>query len=416
MGPNIGEIMAINKNDYINKVDVGLKADKTFTHYFYRFKLEGKEYAKTFDISNSDWDKKTKKEKAKQYALKYKEDTLYNSLHISSEFDINSTLNDVANEYFKNVCSDSIWDTDREASYKLYLSPVLGKKKIKDITLNNINTIRLGMEKKGHSEQTKNGCSPRTIKKVLIQTLKPIMQYAIDNNIIAKHPKIELSKHHTKANAPIKKIVKNGGVKLASLNTTICTIYSDDGFYRALFLFALFGRRWNEIRTLQWSDIDLLDGTYTIQAKNNKINEEQTYELPELIREALGAIKDNNKGLVFKSPVTGKELYSPKKQLVNIKKHLEKDDNDLIPIPELTMHYFRHILVSAMGEIGTATTVLSASLGHTNLKTVNQFYLSANHTKGSKVANQTIKEITNMSVNNSLNKNVLSLDDNKGTK
>ena len=51
------------------------------------------------------------------------------------------------------------------------------------------------------------------------------------------------------------------------------------------------------------------------------------------------------------------------------------------------MHYFRHILVSAMGEVGVPTTILSASLGHTNLDTVNTFYLSANHTNSSKVVN-----------------------------
>ena len=50
-----------------------------------------------------------------------------------------------------------------------------------------------------------------------------------------------------------------------------------------------------------------------------------------------------------------------------------------------------------MGEMGTATTILSASLGHTNLDTVNQFYLSANHTKGSKVTNDKIKQITQQS-------------------
>jgi hypothetical protein len=57
------------------------------------------------------------------------------------------------------------------------------------------------------------------------------------------------------------------------------------------------------------------------------------------------------------------------------------------------MHYFRHILVSAMGEMGVAGTVLSASLGHTNLDTVNQFYLSANHLKGSQTANKSIEGI-----------------------
>ena len=57
------------------------------------------------------------------------------------------------------------------------------------------------------------------------------------------------------------------------------------------------------------------------------------------------------------------------------------------------MHYFRHILVSAMGETGTANTVLSASLGHTSLQTVNDYYLSANHTKASAQANQAITKL-----------------------
>ncbi len=53
-----------------------------------------------------------------------------------------------------------------------------------------------------------------------------------------------------------------------------------------------------------------------------------------------------------------------------------------------------------MGEMGTATTILSASLGHTNLDTVNNFYLSANHTKASSEANDIIKTITTNAGNN----------------
>ncbi|MCF6173053.1 MAG: hypothetical protein L3J44_04630 [Campylobacteraceae bacterium] len=55
----------------------------------------------------------------------------------------------------------------------------------------------------------------------------------------------------------------------------------------------------------------------------------------------MNEIKDDKKGLVFKSPITGKELYAPKCQLRHIK--------EKVNIPELTMHYFRHILVSATG-------------------------------------------------------------------
>ena len=64
-----------------------------------------------------------------------------------------------------------------------------------------------------------------------------------------------------------------------------------------------------------------------------------------------------------------------------------------IHMPKFTMHYFRHILVSAMGEMGTANTILSASLGHTNLNTVNDYYLSANHTKASAEANKTLDKL-----------------------
>ena len=47
-----------------------------------------------------------------------------------------------------------------------------------------------------------------------------------------------------------------------------------------------------------------------------------------------------------------------------------------------------------MGEVGVASSILSASLGHTDLDTVNKFYLSENHKNASKIANETIEKIT----------------------
>lgn len=163
-------------------------------------------------------------------------------------------------------------------------------------------------------------------------------------------------------------------------------LYYDNPLYRALFLFALYGRRWGEIKTLEWKDINFLKQLYTIRAENNKIGEEQIFELPLPIEEALLQIVDDKKGLVFKSPITGRILSTPKKQLNKIKEPTD--------IQELTMHYFRHLLVSAIGEVGTASTILSASLEQTNLNTVHQFYLSANHAKASQITNKTIQEIT----------------------
>lgn len=374
--------MAIDLKEFPNDVDVGLKANKDFTKFLYRFKIDGITKRGIIDYSSKDWDKRTKVSNAKTELEKKRK----NETGIKASFTENSPLNVVADIYFETVCNGKAdWTNERLNAYNLYCRKGIGKKKIKDIKILDIDRLRKEMETKGHSKQTANGCSPRTIKKVLMQSLKPVLQYAIDNKVISDMPKINIPKQNRQ-----KKIVSDAGTKLALLYKTIFALYEDDAFYRALFLFALYGRRWNEIRTLKWTDINFLDNTYTIRADNNKINIDQTYDLPTPIAEALSHIKSHS-GLVFESPITNKELFTPKKQLAKIKETSQ--------IKELTMHYFRHILVSAMGESGIATTVLSASLGHTNLDTVNQFYLSANHKKSSATANKAIESITNCQTN-----------------
>lgn len=369
--------MAVDRAQFTEAIEKGLKADPSHTKFYINFKLEGKIKQRVIDYSNKDWDKRTRIAKAKAELLAEKN----KQINTGVNFTENSRLNEVADIYFEKSCEVSKWTDERKDAYKLYINNSIGKKRIKDIRQVDIDSLRKSMELKGHSEQTKNGCSPRTIKKVLIQILKPIMQYALDNKVLSDLPNIKAPKQNRQ-----KKIVEDAGTKLATLFKTIMTTYVNEPFYRALFLFALYGRRWNEIRTLQWSDVNFLTSRYTIRAENNKIGQNQTYELSAPIAEALSCMNDDRSGLVFKSPVTGTELYPPKKQLTKIK--------DTAKIPELTMHYFRHILVSAMGEAGTATTILSASLGHTNLDTVNNFYLSANHTKASQEANKAIAALT----------------------
>ena len=369
--------MAIDMSEFTDDVEAGLKANKNFTRFFYRFKADGTTKRRILDYSNKDWDKRTRIAKAKADLAAEKN----KQVNTGVNFTENSRLNDVADLYFEKSCEVSKWTDERKDAYNLYCKNSIGKKRIKDVRQVDVDSLRKSMELKGHSKQTINGCSPRTIKKVLIQILKPIMQYAIDNKVLSDLPNIKAPKQTRQ-----KKLVEDAGTKLATLFKSIMTIYADEPFYRALFLFALYGRRWNEIRTLQWSDVNFLTSRYTIRAENNKIGQNQTYELSAPIAEALSHIKDEHTGLVFKSPVTGEELYPPKKQLAKLKASAG--------IENLTMHYFRHILVSAMGEAGTATTILSASLGHTNLDTVNNFYLSANHTKASQEANRAIEKLT----------------------
>lgn len=55
---------------------------------------------------------------------------------------------------------------------------------------------------------------------------------------------------------------------------------------------------------------------------------------------------------------------------------------------ELTMHYFRLILVSALGSAGVPAQVLSASLGHKHGGTVTSYYQTVDHLSHSQSANQ----------------------------
>ncbi len=369
--------MAVNRQQFTKVVDSGIKADKDFNKFYINFKLDGKITQRTIDYSAKSWDKRTKIMQIKK-ELQSLKDKLIDQ---SPNFRDTSPLNIVAEFYFENACSSNLkWKKDKIRLYNVYFSKSLGKKRIRDIRTSHIDVIRKQMETKGFTKQTENGCSPRTIKLILITILKPILQYAVDNKAIDSLPIIGVPKQNRK-----KKVVSDAKNKLSILYKTIMTLYKDDSFYKAIFLFALFGRRFNEIATLEWQDIDILNNTYTIKANNNKIKEEQTYELPGQIAHALQDLKTDSI-LVFPSPMTGRKISTPKRQLTKLRQ--------ATGIKELTMHYFRHILVSAMGEIGVAGTVLSASLGHTNLATVNDFYLSANHTKSSKIANMAIESIT----------------------
>jgi integrase len=238
------------------------------------------------------------------------------------------------------------------------------------------------MRKGGKTKQNEVGNSHRNIVKCLRQVLKPILTYAMVNGAIDRLPPIEIPKKET----AVKKFVEKPIDKLKKLYDTIMELYKDEPFYRALFLFALFGRRWNEIRTLEWQHINFDENSYTIIAEHNKIGIDQYYDIPLVLREALLDIQDTDNSIVFASPLTGKELSSPRWQLDRIKK--------ATGIEKLTMHYFRHILVSALGSAGVPAQVLSASLGHQHSGTVTSYYQTVDHLSHSQSANEGVLELT----------------------
>ncbi|WP_323644962.1 hypothetical protein [Aliarcobacter butzleri] len=120
--------MAIKKSEYINKVDTGLKADKTHTYFYFRIKSNDKEYVKLFDFADKNWDVKTKKEKAKTFALSYKDSIL----NPKTELDTNIKLDTFAEMHFDKL-ENTTWTTTKKKHYYNYISKALGNKKVVDI-------------------------------------------------------------------------------------------------------------------------------------------------------------------------------------------------------------------------------------------------------------------------------------------
>ena len=65
--------MAVDRKIFTEDVDVGLKANKEFTKFYLNCKIDGKTKQKIFDYSNKNWDKATRRNKAKKDALDFKE-------------------------------------------------------------------------------------------------------------------------------------------------------------------------------------------------------------------------------------------------------------------------------------------------------------------------------------------------------
>jgi integrase len=378
MAVNYNEFCYTSSNKEGKSLISGLKANADFTKFLYIARIDGKQVRKVINLSKLQLNKKDSIKRANDEAEKFfrkKEEEIQNN----TSFTFDTKFKPLAEAYIKNKCTiNTKWTKEKEKMLEHYIYPHIGNMKASAVKEMNIDKIRVSMETSGVWRQNKDGCSPRTIRKVLLQVLKPILEYGYRNGALKRIPEINVPKK------PKKKTVKNGAEKLTILYSTIHSLYRNEPFYRGLFLFAFFGRRWNEIRTLEWSDIDFEKNEYTVRAENSKIDEDKTFVLPKDVTEALNHFQEE-KGLVFRSPKTGRELSTPKKQMEKLR--------EASGIEELTLHYFRHIMATALGESGMVNTVLSASLGHNNSATVDNYYRTANHLRGSEEATQAIEHI-----------------------
>jgi len=398
-----GNIMAIKLSDY-NPIpkSSNIKIHKENNRKFlFRLKLKTwdikkgayayKQYSKVFTVKATNHSRKDNINTAKAEFIKFKEESENRANGNSSK---NITLDELFIKYMETQ-PVSKWTHKKAHIYDLYignsqLSNVTNKPteeqrakreaynqyKIGHILIQNIipHQIELIISKM----KTEHGLSDRT-QKGIIEVLNPVFKFALQNRFITESPteyiKVKIGSQ--------KKVVTNAGELFIKVYKGIHEYYNDYPFYRALFLFGFTGRRKSEILNMKWENIDFDNNYYWIEETKN--NQTQLFSLPEFIKEPLLEMESDRVGYVFESPThRGKALSDISRQMNNLKK--------FIGVSDLTLHYMRNILVSALAEQGTEGITLSGILGHKDINTINK-YLSNSTMKSSIKGLETIDKI-----------------------
>ncbi len=327
-------------------------------------------------------------------------------------------LDELFEVYFEHQ-KDTSWNKIKKRIYARYIKKPLGNKSIEAIKPMQIKKIINDLDKLGLKERT---------QKTVLEVLKPMFRFALENRMIKEVPTNGIN-----VKVPNQKKIVTGATELFNqVYKAITTYYQDEPYYQALFLFGFNGRRIGEVLSLKWENIDFINDYYWIE--DTKSDDKQKYPLPPYIKVQLLKIIDTRRGLVFKSPITGRQITNYDRQMRQLKKQMalmycndnplyqaftilktrDKTDTYIMGLKwddslsediqailsryagaksglmfenlikdkmdKLSPHYMRNILVSMLAEQNTEAIVLSGILGHNDINTINK-YLSINHYK-----------------------------------
>lgn len=353
--------MAIDTKEFTEKVDSNLSSNKEYTRFLIRVKRDNKWKRKVLDYTKKGWSKRDRIRVATREL-----DSLIEKLESVHGGDV-PKLRDYAKAFFEGL-PDTTWTDTKRRHYDNYIDKSLGSKRIDEILPVQIEDCM--------KKQEREGLHPRTVNTTL-EILRPLYKKAIINRLMMHSPceglKVKIPKS--------KKIVTDASCKLKEIHAVIMDEFKDDDFFRALYLFALMGRRKGEILSLRWENVSF-EHNYVVLS-DTKNDEVQKMFLPPLVKEALEKFYDPGSEWVFPSPtVPGQHITNIEKTTANIKKRL----------PYFTLHYLRNVIVSAMAEHGQAAVDMSGALGHLSAHTIDK-YLTLNYLAGSKSASETIEQI-----------------------
>lgn len=196
------------------------------------------------------------------------------------------------------------------------------------------------MEVRPASERTKRG---------VYTLINPIYGYINESNKI---------KYNVSSPASMKGLPTLDNAKKVTVPIEAFTkLYNySNSYYQKIFVWLMHGRRFGEVSSLDYKDINFDAGTYTIKAENNKAGEDMTYMLTKWQRATLN--EKNTSGLIFSS------INSSVKRITH--GTVSANHWDL----NCTMHDLRHIIGNTLVSKGVSIEIIGRILGHKPSKNV----------------------------------------------
>jgi site-specific recombinase XerD len=197
------------------------------------------------------------------------------------------------------------------------------------------------------------GKSPRTAKSVK-ETLRPVFKQYVLQGLLATNPAdlIQIPKFDNQVT------IELSDEKIKELYSILYD-YPIEPF-RSMFIWLSHGRRLNEVLSLEWSDINFHNNTYTIKFENNKVRKPMSYKLSEEQFKAVESIGIEQKGYVFHA-LTNKDKKMNKGTIRN---HWEKVLDELGE--RIRMHDLRHLIGGTLVSNGKTLEEVASVLGHTS--------------------------------------------------
>jgi integrase len=214
-------------------------------------------------------------------------------------------------------------------SYDTFVNKwILSKPKLAKTPIDQITTQQLQQIVNNILDQ---GKSPRTAKSVK-ETLRPMFKRYVYDGTLLTNPAdlIQIPKFDNQMSIDLSE------EKVKELYELLYNYPLEP--FRSMFIWLSHGRRLNEILSLEWTDINFNNQTYTIKFENNKVRKPMTYKLSNELVETLNTIGRQESGYLFPALTD----QSKKMNKGTIRNHWKKILDQLGV--QIRMHDLRHLI------------------------------------------------------------------------